>query len=269
MNKKIKTIDFYYFSGTGNTLLVVSKMKETFVKNNINVNLFKIENHLSLDTIEIYKDHIIGLAFPVVMQGTYPFVWEFIRKLPKVYGVPIFMVDTMMFYSGGIVGPVKKIVKKKGYIPIGAKEIIMPSNLLVKKLNEKKSKLKINRGIKKAKEYAIKIIAGESRWGRIPIFSSIMSLFSRGHSSWKLYRKFFKISIDTIKCTKCGLCIKLCPISNIKFNKEGFPNFSDKCVFCMRCYSFCPSEAIRLNNKDYKRYKAVKASDLLKKLNSS
>ena len=36
-------IDFYYFSGTGNTLLVVEKMRDVFKKNGINVNLNRIE----------------------------------------------------------------------------------------------------------------------------------------------------------------------------------------------------------------------------------
>jgi|NGEPerStandDraft_6_1074524.scaffolds.fasta_scaffold138666_1 flavodoxin len=36
-------IDFYYFSRTGNTLLVVEKMRDVFKKNGINVNLNRIE----------------------------------------------------------------------------------------------------------------------------------------------------------------------------------------------------------------------------------
>jgi flavodoxin len=39
----MKDIDFYFFSGTGNTLLVVKKMRDTFEKNGITVNLYKIE----------------------------------------------------------------------------------------------------------------------------------------------------------------------------------------------------------------------------------
>ena len=36
-------IDFYFFSGTGNTLLVVKKMKEVFEEDGIKVNLYRLE----------------------------------------------------------------------------------------------------------------------------------------------------------------------------------------------------------------------------------
>jgi hypothetical protein len=32
---KIETVDFYFFSGTGNTLIVVKKMQETFQEKGI------------------------------------------------------------------------------------------------------------------------------------------------------------------------------------------------------------------------------------------
>ena len=73
----MNNIDFYYFSGTGNTLLVVKKMAETFEKNGINVNLHKIEES---NTEDVNLEHTIGIAFPVAVLSTYPFVWEFIKK---------------------------------------------------------------------------------------------------------------------------------------------------------------------------------------------
>ena len=132
---KLKNIDIYFFSGTGNTLLVVRKMKEVFVKNNINVNLYRIEKSKPQ---EINTEHTIGLAFPVACQSTYPFVWDFIRNMPEVKGAGVFMVDTMLAYSGAIVGPVKSVLRKKGYSPIGAREILMPSNVVFKKPNEQR-----------------------------------------------------------------------------------------------------------------------------------
>jgi flavodoxin len=41
---KNENIDLYYFSGTGNTLLVAKKMVETFNDNGIKANLLKIED---------------------------------------------------------------------------------------------------------------------------------------------------------------------------------------------------------------------------------
>ncbi len=77
---KTKEVDIYYFTGTGNTLLAVKKLKEVLEKNDYKVSLFHLER---MD----------------------------LKKIKK------------------IVGPVKKILRKKGYKPIGAVEIRMFSNL--------------------------------------------------------------------------------------------------------------------------------------------
>ena len=69
-------IDFYYFSGTGNTLLVVKNMQETFQENGIQVNLHKIEESNPED---INLNHTIGLGFPIAELSTYNFVWKFIK----------------------------------------------------------------------------------------------------------------------------------------------------------------------------------------------
>lgn len=60
VNIDLKTIDFYYFSGTGNTLLMVKKMKETFERNGVYVTLYPLEKS---DPKKINPDHTIGLAF--------------------------------------------------------------------------------------------------------------------------------------------------------------------------------------------------------------
>lgn len=254
----IYNIDFYYFSGTGNTLLVVKRMKEVFERNDVKVNLYRIEKTNPLD---INLNHTLGLGFPVAEQGTYPFVWDFIESLPASNETRIFMVDTLLAYSGGVVGPIKKIVARKGYTPIGADEIRMPNNLFRKKIIPGKVENKIGKGLNKAEKYANDILNGISKWRRLPVFSDIMSVFSKSENTWKFLRRFYHLRIDTSKCIKCGLCIDLCPVNNIKMNE--FPEFQDKCKICMRCISFCPEEAIYSPKKKYIRYSVVKAGELL------
>jgi len=73
-------IDFYYFSGTGNTLLVVQKMSDVFTEKGIQVNLHPMERSKP-DNINL--NHTIGLGFPIAELSTYNFVWNFIRGCPK------------------------------------------------------------------------------------------------------------------------------------------------------------------------------------------
>ena len=81
----LKNIDFYYFSGTGNTFLIVKKMKQAFEKNDIKVNLYRLEKTKPKD---VDLNNTIGLGFPVAEQGTYPFVWDFVKSLPLRLAFP-------------------------------------------------------------------------------------------------------------------------------------------------------------------------------------
>ncbi|MEN4018745.1 MAG: hypothetical protein PQ975_05825 [Methanobacterium sp.] len=59
---------------------------------------------------------------------------------------------------------------------------------------------------------------------------------------------------------KCGMCVKLCPVDNIRMEKGKYPENLMHCQYCLRCTSFCPKQAIpcKINYKG-KTYRAVKA----------
>ena len=252
-------INFYYYSGTGNTLLVVNEMVDIFLKKGIVVNLHKIED---TDPKKINTDQTIGLAFPVAFQSTYPFLWEFFNALPKAKGTPIFMVDTMMSFSGAIVGPLKKLLTTKGYTCIGACEITMPSNWLPKKIDEDKNREKIKAGLEKARTYAMELMNGTSSWNRIPFLSK--GLYHLCCNDFLMTRVNLasgrKITVDKEKCVKCGLCQKLCPVGDIEMRE--YPTWNNSCELCMRCLSFCPVKAISIPGKEFEPYRAVKAKEL-------
>jgi len=255
-----KIIDIYYFSGTGNTLLVVNKMAGMFREQGKEVNLFRIE---ASDPSQINLSNTIGLAFPVAVQSTYKFIWDFFKGLPKGNGAEIFMVDTMHSYSGAVVGPLKRFLLNRAYKPIGAKEIPMPMNIFPPKINKNKNDKKIEKGLKIAVEYAKSLINGKAKWGRVPILSDINFFIMNKDFWWILISKFgrkFKFHKD--KCIKCGLCSRLCPVKNISMNE--YPVFDSTCQLCMRCVMFCPKEAIDMPLWKYERYHQVGSQELLK-----
>ncbi|MBI5680562.1 MAG: 4Fe-4S binding protein [Methanobacterium sp.] len=259
---EIKTIDFYYFSGTGNTLLVVNKMVETFEKRGISVDLCKLEESNPED---INLNKTIGLAFPVAGLSTYPFVWQFLDSLPPANGTSVFMVDTLGEYSGGIVGPLHNKLKKKGYNPIGACEIIMPWNIFYIQ-NKKAKRKRIDKGLKKAEKFAFGLTEGKSNWGNFPILPFIIykiGLFIMGLWELKSQQKWFGFKAKKSKCNQCGICAEICPINNIEIDE--YPVYKCKCQFCMRCVSFCPQKAIpcKINYKG-KTHRAVKVKEFIK-----
>ena len=136
-----KTIDLYYFSGTGNTYLACETFAEEVKNYGFSVNLICMEK---ADPAKINKDNILGLAFPIAVGFSYPFVFDFIRALPKVNGTRAFMFATMGGSAFGLKGVLKNILSAKGFAPIAACTAIMPSNIFVIE-GEDKNKEILNR----------------------------------------------------------------------------------------------------------------------------
>lgn len=258
-------VDIYYFSGTGNTLLVVLKMQEVFMENDIDTHTYPLEDP-NLQNVDL--NHTVGIAFPVAILSTYNFVWDFVRSLPEASGTKIFMVDTLAGFSGGVVGPMREIVINKGYEPIGAKEIIMPPNVFYIQ-NEDTCQRKVVKGLVEARKYALDLIDGKAKWGRVPVLSDAMyytSLFGLKLVETDLNQKWFYMGVDKEKCNKCGICVQLCPLNNIEMQQGDYPTHHLHCEYCLRCTSFCPRGAIpcKFNYKG-KTYQAVKAKEFLKR----
>ncbi len=255
-------VDIYYFSGTGNTMLVTMKMADVFKERRCHVNIERMEYSSGSD-VDI--EHTIGLGFPVAILSTYNLVWDFINSLPDVDGTEIFMVDTLGGYSGGLVGTLRSVLEKKGYKTIGACEIIMPNNIFYIQ-DEKTNMKKVKKGLEVAEKYANALMDGKSHWGRVPVFSDIMNLISIAAfrlTEADLHQKYFKFRTKKSRCNQCGICADICPVGNIIM--EDYPVAGNKCEYCMRCVSMCPRRAIKsIFTYKGKTYKAVKANNFLK-----
>ena len=51
-------------------------------------------------------------------------------------------------------------------------------------------------------------------------------------------------SIDLDRCTRCGLCMKICPYFAMTRGEDGFSADREKCFGCGLCQSRCPAAAI-------------------------
>lgn len=256
MNK----IDLYWFSGTGNTLLLAKELQKYLISKGKEVRLLAME---SSDPKEINPDAMLGLIPAVAVQGTYPLVWNFIEALPEVDGTNVFLLDSMGAYSGGIIGPVKRMLKKKGFRTLIAKEIIMPMNYRRKKIRLEKEVFRREKGLMKIKDFADKLLSDKGSWRDVPVYSTLMSLFSRSKGFWNMYRKYSPVLVDEKKCTRCDLCVKLCPVKHLNRSGETVPlGNGDSCIHCQRCFSVCPAQAIQYGRGNFQQYRIMKAGNL-------
>lgn len=249
--------DIFYFSGTGNTFLVMQKIKKVLEEKGVDVDTWKIEE---TDPNRSRDGRTIGLMFPVAVHTTYPFVWNFIKNLPDSTGEDVFMVSTLAGSNSRVEKAVGKKLKKKGYNLLASTEITMPSNFFID-INEEVSNEKLmSEGLSEAEEYAEKLVNGEESWNTSFRWSDFVSALSKTKTMWWLLRKIYRFRVDENGCNRCGLCERLCPIDNIRIEEHA--EFNGNCEKCMRCISFCPNDAIK-TNKDFEPYSAVDPSRLL------
>ncbi len=254
-------INIFWFSGTGNSLIIAIEIKNHLSKHGYEVTLLPLDR---TDPSEIDKQSIIGFVVPVAGQSTYPFIWEFLERLPETAGTPCFFLDTLGFYSGGILGPVKKIVKKKGFIPLAAKEIIMPNIFQKKKCLPPKVDILTEKGKKEARIFCEKLIKGRGHWFDIPVYSWLVSILYRSRNMVNIWKKMFTFVIDPDKCNRCKICIDICPEKSLFMEEKGsVPVRNSKCTLCHRCFAYCPANAIRIGGKNTPVYKALSLKEMM------
>jgi ferredoxin len=255
-----QAVDLACFSGTGNTLLAARRLAEVLRAGGVAVRLHRLE---TADPATVARPGaVLGLAFPVSAFTTYPIVWRFVEALPPGEGRPVFMLSTMASFSGLLVGPLKDLLRRRGYLPVAARQVRMPANYLFAKPFEA-SQGKLARGLAQAERYAQALLAGSARWRRFsPWPYSWVRRFWRGIARTMVAdgRRF---RVDGPLCTRCGLCVRLCPVMNITL-AGPVPTFAERCEQCQRCIAFCPTRAIRSSAHAHGRYRAVAAAELLK-----
>jgi ferredoxin len=260
MGYEEKPYHIYWFSGSGNSLLIAIEIRDRLREHGYTAELFPMEK---TDPASVDTSGVIGFIVPVAGQGTYPLVWDFLKGLPKADGTPCFLVDTLGMYSGGILGPAKKIVSRKGYAPVGACEILMPNILLKMKSSPEKEQQLMESGRAKARKFCEGLVAGKGKWSDIPVYSTLMSLFYRSKRLLSVYRKMLPLRIDPGKCRHCGTCVRLCPVKNLTANGKDVPRIGNSCLLCHRCFEFCPAGAISLGSRKAVTYHALPLSELI------
>jgi ferredoxin/flavodoxin len=280
------TVDVYYFSGTGNSLVVARDIAEKTYGN-----LIPIPAAMHKDRIETDAD-AVGVVFPVYGLVRIPSVVErFVGKLDGFNSKYIFAVSTYGSLAGMAVKTFGKAVRSRGgklsagfavHMPMN--NITIPGFMYSGAVGDKEQKLFTD--WRKKLAFICEYVSARKE-GRFEASNRLLvSMFypiDKYYGRWRIERRYNKflnshLTMDEIrplmdvsfhtddKCDGCGLCSRICPVNNIKM-VDGAPSWQHHCERCMACLQWCPKEAIEFDKDSIgrKRYHHpdVKISDML------
>lgn len=282
-------VEIYYFSGTGNSLIVARDIAEK-----MDGNLISIPSVMEKERITTDAD-VIGVVFPTYYEpygGVPLIVRRFINKLENMRSKYIFAICT---YGSGSFNALKflgKLVESQGGKLSAGFTVNMPNNMAGSKINNTSKQQKmskvwkenievISENIMARKECRLdmpNVLAGKAYILIKLIVTPLIFLFKPltlmhlkrySNSSNRSYEEllpFMDRSFHTDeKCIGCRTCLRICPVENIQMVHKT-PEWRHRCEFCLACFHWCPEGAItssELKNTLKYHHPDVKISDMV------
>lgn len=242
----MRNILICYFSGTGNTKMVVDACVKSFEENEASVTLHNIDDG---DFTGNYADYdAVGFAYPIHAFNAPANVLKFaknIKKLQKNNKKPLFIVKT----SGEPLAlnnisslKLKSILRRRGFNLSNEYHYCMPYNIIFRHTDNMAYKM-WNTAQNIIPLDCKDILLGKpAKLKFVPFGRFLAWVFRIEHWGGRFNGKRYSVG-DA--CLKCGLCVKNCPTHNIKI-EDGKFCFGKNCLMCMRCSFNCPANAIKI-----------------------
>ncbi len=258
--------EIYYFSGTGNSLVVARDIAEK-----MKGKLISIPSVIDNERITTDAD-VIGVVFPVYYLGTVNvplIVRRFVSKLDNMGTKYIFAVCTYGGGSGSTLTILDEMIKARGGRLAAGFGVQMPQNAFRKPF-ENKTKLYNNWKEKKLHFIYEQVKAkNEGRFDKDSLFTGLVvniiekmmeidflkSFFLKSMKNTARLQEDSNCTFDEIvpfvdrsystdeNCKGCGTCSKVCPVRNIEI-VDNKPAWQHHCENCLACIKWCPKSAI-------------------------
>ncbi|MCX8129550.1 MAG: EFR1 family ferrodoxin [Clostridia bacterium] len=252
--------EIYYFSGTGNSLLVAKELQKRLPE----AKLIPIVSLLKQDTIKV-NGETAGFIFP--LHGmTIPIpVRIFLKKLDLNSASYVFSLVTRAGTKCLALNSVNKILKRKGKCLDSGFTLTMLSNdpkfedydvpnseSISRMESEIRNKLDFVSGIITNRE---KYLKKDSDYIDFPFIKPVNFLLERIvllGIFWADITRTNRYYYADSKCTGCGICEKVCLSGKIEM-RAGEPLWRKniKCYLCYTCLNYCPKQAVQIKSKIY------------------
>jgi len=227
-----------YFTATGNCLSVAKRF---------DVELLSIPQMIKNN---IYKaeDDVIGIVYPVYAFSVPNIVRQYLSKC-KIEANYVFVIATYGNAAFGSLHEMKKLLEANGNKADYYSSLLMVDNYLPLFDIEKQLKMLKEKDID---NHLNKIVEEVNKRTNKPEDCGWFNNFISGMGS-KIVRHIEKQTPKMLyvndECISCGVCKKVCPVSNITQEINKKPLFEINCEGCLACINNCPKGAINMKTQ--------------------
>lgn len=235
-----------FYSGTNNTTFLTEKLKTRLLKEDFEVEVYRI-NPLHIEVLDLSKYDLIGVGYPIYGFNMPGIVDKFFRKQKFVKGQRVFIYknsgETYSANDSSSLMLKNKIRHQKACLT-NEYHFMMPYNIhfrfeenLIKEMLDM-DELLLDILVKEVKDN----IPNIKKYKFINNFINypLRLTYIGGNINVLFYK------VDKNKCINCGLCINKCQMNNIYRDKNGRIKFHHHCLMCMACTLNCPKDAIKM-----------------------
>jgi ferredoxin len=253
----------YYFSGTGNSLLLAKKIAghlDGAVLSPV-IELYGAETDKVSDSFPLLEAPIIGFVFPVYFDRIPRIIHEVIEKNQFENTQYIFAVATSGGQAGNALFELDSLLRSRGKRLDYGKNVDMPDNSIILRTSETESAIRLARTDKEAEEIAAAVSSVTKMDGafkknhRLSILGKV-NKFAVFH-----YYKAERRMVDPARCSHCGLCVNICPVKNIAMMGQEVV-IGDDCQWCFACINWCPKCAIVFGRIDPSKRQQYRCPDI-------
>jgi len=230
----------------------------------MNANCHSIEENINFSQL-ISTEEAIAFAYPVYGSRVPRIMREFVENhIEHLKYKKVIIFCTQFIFSGDGARAFTDMFPKNWIEVIYAEHFFMPNNVnnlfILPLAGEKKIKKYATGANLKMKKVCQNIKDGIIKKRGFNNFSRLLGL-TQGAGAPKLEKNAIGSIIIHDDCTRCLLCVSICPMKNLKYESEKIIQ-NHNCTFCYRCLNKCPGKAINLffNGKVRKQYKGLTRS---------
>lgn len=245
-----------YFSGTGNSQYIA----ELFATR-MGSDCHSIEEQIDFNKV-IFDNDTIAFVYPIYGSYIPRIMRDFVTGVRgDLEDKKIIIFCTQYLFSGDGTRVFTELLPKSCEITY-TEHFLMPSNICNFPPFSTNDGVKIQKYLMKAqRKMNVACLNIENRIVKkrgFTIFSKTLGLLQRPGFRYGEKKISKSIRIKDL-CTRCGVCVAICPTHNLKIDNNKVQQ-NNICTLCYRCVNKCPEKAITvfIHRRVKRQYKGVK-----------